>query len=257
MGELFVIGTPIGNLEDITFRALETLKSVDAIACEDTRHTLKLLTHYSIRKPLVACHANDEERAAARIVGMLSEGKNIAYCTDAGTPGLSDPGAALVRAARASGYRVTPIPGPSAFSTLVSVSGFGGRGILFDGFPSPKQGKRRARLQALLDRGEAFMLYESPFRVAKLMAELADLAPERQICIGREMTKIHESIETGTAAELSARFAENAATHIPQKGEFAILVAGAAGEPEREAEPDGEPERRARTSSRSRKETRA
>lgn len=226
MGELYIVGTPIGNLGDITLRALETLKNADTIACEDTRHTLQLLNHFAIAKPLLSCHANDELRASARIISLLDAGKKVAYCTDAGTPGLSDPGAVLVRSARAAGHRVIPIPGPSAFATLVSACGFGGRGLLFDGFMSPKASRRRARLVVLLEREEAFMLYESPFRIAKLIADIAGLAPGRQVCVGRELTKIHEQIAIGSASELSARIAGGEGEPIPQKGEFAVLVAG-------------------------------
>ncbi|MGB4587174.1 MAG: 16S rRNA (cytidine(1402)-2'-O)-methyltransferase, partial [Rectinemataceae bacterium] len=168
MGELYIVGTPIGNLGDITLRALETLKAADTIACEDTRHTLQLLNHFSIAKPLVSCHANDEAKGAARIIALLDLGEKVAYCTDAGTPGLSDPGAVLVRSARAAGHEVIPIPGPSALTTLVSASGFGGRGLLFDGFLSPKAARRRARLAVLLERQESFLVYESPYRIAKL-----------------------------------------------------------------------------------------
>lgn len=221
MGELYIVGTPIGNLGDITQRAVETLRSVDTIACEDTRHTLKLLNHLGVKKPLISCHANDEARAAARVVALLAEGKSVAYCTDAGTPGLSDPGAVLVKTARASGYRVVPIPGPSAFATLLSVAGVGGRSVLFDGFTSPRAGRRKARLAALLEREEAFILYESPFRILKLLADIAALAPTRLVCVGRELTKIHEEILFGTAQEL-------ASTPITEKGEFAVLVAGTA-----------------------------
>jgi 16S rRNA (cytidine1402-2'-O)-methyltransferase len=227
MGELYIVGTPIGNLGDITLRALETLKAADTIACEDTRHTLQLLNHFSIAKPLVSCHANDEAKGAARIVGLLDSGKKVAYCTDAGTPCLSDPGSLLVRCAREAGHRVIPIPGPSAFATLLSVSGFGGRGLTFDGFPSPKASRRRARLSELLGRGESFLLYESPYRIGKLVAELAELAPSRQVCIGREMTKLHEQITVGTAAELSARLSGGEGEPIPAKGEFAVIVSGA------------------------------
>ena len=226
MGELFIVGTPIGNLGDITLRALETLKAVDAIACEDTRHSLKLLNHFEISKPLISCHANDETRAAARIVALLDGGKKVAYCTDAGTPGLSDPGAVLVAAARAAGHSIVPIPGPSALATLISVSGFGGRSVLFDGFSSPKAGKRRTRLSALLERGESFVLYESPFRIKKLLGELASLAPSRRACIGRELTKLHEQILVGTAAELAALIGAEGLPSIPEKGEFALLVDG-------------------------------
>ncbi|HEY9055308.1 MAG TPA: 16S rRNA (cytidine(1402)-2'-O)-methyltransferase [Rectinemataceae bacterium] len=238
MGELFVVATPIGNLGDITLRALDVLKSCDLVACEDTRQTLKLLNHFGISKPLLACHANDEARAASRIVAMLDEGRSIAYCTDAGTPGLSDPGAVLVASARSAGHRVTPIPGASAFAALLSVGGFGGRSLLFDGFLSPKPGKRRNRLAALLERGEAFLLYESPHRVARLLSDLAELAPSRRVCIGRELTKIHEQVVSGTALELKERIRDEgkakggASAHdegadpIPARGEFAILVDG-------------------------------
>ncbi|MCX7027551.1 MAG: 16S rRNA (cytidine(1402)-2'-O)-methyltransferase [Spirochaetes bacterium] len=240
MGELFMVGTPIGNLGDITLRALEVLKNADVIACEDTRHSLKLLNHFGISKPLVSCHANDEARAALRIVALLDGGKKVAYCTDAGTPGLSDPGAVLAAAARANGHRVVPIPGPSALAALLSVSGFGGRALLFDGFPSPKAGRRRARLSTLLERGESFVLYESPFRIGKLLGELAALDPGRRICLGRELTKIHEQVLVGTAAELAALVGVQGIVTIPEKGEFALLVDGRTSELAQESEA-GEP----------------
>jgi len=237
MGDLYIVGTPIGNLGDITLRALETLRAVDAVACEDTRHTLKLLTHFSISKPLISCHANDEARAAARIVGMLAEGKQVAFCSDAGTPGFSDPGAVLVDTARKAGHRIIPIPGPSAFATLISASGFSGRSFLFDGFPSPKSARRRSRIEQLLAREESFVLYESPYRISKLLAELASLAPSRRICLGREMTKIYEQVIVGTAAELSALVGVASIPAIPEKGEFAILVEGR--NPKGDVEPAG------------------
>jgi len=223
MATLSVVATPIGNLGDITLRALETLKSVDVIACEDTRHTLKLLSHYGIRKSLVACYAYDEEKGAARILGLLAEGKNVAYCSDAGTPGLSDPGALAVRKAREAGYKVEPIPGPSAFAALLSAAGLGGRAVLFEGFLSPKPGRRRSRVVELMAREEAFLVYESPHRVAKLLAEVVAVDPERRVCVGREMTKIHEEFVVGPASEALSRFSGDE----EPKGEFAVLVAGA------------------------------
>ncbi|MDP3179728.1 MAG: 16S rRNA (cytidine(1402)-2'-O)-methyltransferase [Spirochaetaceae bacterium] len=222
MGRLFLVATPIGNLGDITIRALDTLRSADAIACEDTRHTLKLLNHFEIRKSLVSCHANDEERGAAKVVALLDEGKTVAYCSDAGTPGLSDPGAVLARRAREAGHEVSPLPGPSAFAALISAAGFGGRTFLFDGFPSPKPGRRRSRVAELMARRESFVLYESPHRVGKLMADIASIDPARRVCIGREMTKIFEEFLVGSAAELSERLAGTE----EQRGEFAVLVAG-------------------------------
>ncbi len=231
MAELYIVGTPIGNLGDITMRALETLKDADVIACEDTRHTLRLLNHFSIKKPLVSCHANDEERGSLRIVKLLDEGKKVAYCSDAGTPGISDPGAQAARRAREAGHRVIPIPGPSALATLISVAGFAERGFLFDGFLSPKGARRRSRLTELLAREEAFLIYESPFRISRLAADLALLAPDRRVCLGRELTKIHEQIVECGAAELAGRLAEGSTDPIPQKGEFALLVSGRVGKP--------------------------
>jgi 16S rRNA (cytidine1402-2'-O)-methyltransferase len=231
MSSLYIVGTPIGNLGDITIRALETLRAVDVIACEDTRHTLKLLNHFEIRKPLISCHANDEERGAANVVRALDSGKNVAYCSDAGTPGLSDPGAVLVRRAREADHVVIPVPGPSAFAALVSVAGFGGRAVLFDGFPSVKPSRRRARIAEVMDREDAVVFYESPFRIAALIRDIAAVDPDRAVCIGRELTKLHEDIHVGTASELAECFSENAekdpsSDAIPQKGEFSVLVAG-------------------------------
>lgn len=238
MGELYIVGTPIGNLGDISLRALETLKDVDIVACEDTRHTLRLLNHFSIKKPLISCHSNDEERGSQRIVKLLDEGKKVAYCSDAGTPGISDPGAKAARRARQAGHRVIPIPGPSALSALVSVAGFAERGFLFDGFLSPKGARRRARLAELLAREEAFLLYESPFRIGRLAADLADLAPGRRVCLGRELTKLHEQIVECNAAELADRLSDGAILPIPQKGEFALLVSGRLGKPQELGPPE-------------------
>jgi 16S rRNA (cytidine1402-2'-O)-methyltransferase len=148
-----MVATPIGNLGDITLRALETLKSVDTVACEDTRHTLKLLSHFDIHKPLISCHANDERRGAERVVSLLDEGKDVAYCSDAGTPGLSDPGAVVVREARRRGHKVVPVPGPSAFACLVSAAGVSGRTFLFDGFLSPKPGTKTDEAQRVVVEG--------------------------------------------------------------------------------------------------------
>jgi 16S rRNA (cytidine1402-2'-O)-methyltransferase len=222
MGTLCLVATPIGNLGDITLRALEVLKSADAIACEDTRHTLKLLSHFEIRKTLLSCHANDEERGAKRVIALLDEGKTVAYCSDAGTPGLSDPGSLLARRVREAGHQVIPLPGPSAFAALISAAGMGGRSFLFDGFPSPKAGRRRSRVVELMAREESFVLYESPYRVIALMEEIAAVDPGRRVCIGREMTKIHEEFLAGSAAEVLNTLKERG----EMKGEFAVLVAG-------------------------------
>lgn len=219
---LYIVATPIGNLGDITYRAVETLKSVDAIACEDTRHTLQLLTHFEIRKPLVSCRSQNEAEAAAKIVRMLDEGKNIAYASDAGTPGISDPGSVLVDIARKANHTIVPIPGASAFATLISVAGSGGKTVVFEGFLSPKPGRRRSRLRKLIEAGDAFILYESPFRIVKLLSDIADISNERRVVVGRELTKLYEEILEGTASELVEDFSSRSKI----LGEFAVFVAG-------------------------------
>ncbi len=216
-----MVATPIGNLEDITFRAVQTLKSVSVIACEDTRHTQQLLTHYGISKRLIACHAHNESNSAKGIVGLLSEGNDVAFVSDAGTPGISDPGARVVSAVRSAGYAVVPIPGVSAQSALVSVAGYVGKTFTFEGFLSPKKGRRRKRLEELLARSEAFIIYESPFRVLKTLMELSELAGDRHVVVGREMTKKFEEFLQGTAGNVH----EVLASRPSVKGEFAILVA--------------------------------
>ena len=222
MATLYIVGTPIGNLGDITYRALETFKAVDVIACEDTRHTLQLLNHFEIKKPLVSCRAQNEQVAAQKLVRLLDEGQTVAYASDAGTPGISDPGAVLVDVAREAGHDVVPIPGACAFVSLASVAGSGGKSLLFEGFLSPKPGRRRSRLRELMATGFAFVLYESPFRIVKLLADIADIQCERRIVVGRELTKLHEEIVEGTAAEVL----ENFAGRSKILGEFAVFVSG-------------------------------
>ena len=222
MATLYIVGTPIGNLSDITYRALETFKTVDVIACEDTRHTLQLLNHFEIKKPLISCRAQNEQSAAQKIVHLLDEGQNVAYASDAGTPGISDPGAVLVDVARAAGHTIVPIPGACAFVSLASVAGSGGKSLLFEGFLSPKPGRRRSRLRELMATGFAFVLYESPFRIVKLLADIADIQCERRIVVGRELTKLHEEIVEGTAAEVLEDFAGRSKI----LGEFAVFVSG-------------------------------
>ena len=222
VGTLYIVATPIGNLRDITLRALDTLKSVEIVACEDTRHTAKLLNAYGIQKRTISCRSQNEARAAERIIASLAAGFDAAYASDAGTPGLSDPGAVLCRMVREAGFPVIPLPGPSALATLVSAAGFGGRTLLFDGFLSPKSGRRSKRLKELLSRNENFLLYESPFRVVKLLKALVELAPRRRLCIGREMTKLHEEYIVGRADEVLTELSGRASI----KGEFAVYVEG-------------------------------
>lgn len=218
MAVLYVVATPIGNLDDITIRGIRTLRDADVIACEDTRHTLNLLNHLEITgKRLIACHARNEEASAKGIVGLLEQGLNVAYCSDAGTPGVSDPGSRLVNAVRQAGFDVVPIPGASASVTLISISGLAGKTFTFEGFLSPKSGRRKKRLEQLLERNEAFIIYESPFRIRKTLEELNALAPERKLVLGREMTKAFEQFLCGTAKEVLSLLKV-------EKGEFAVCV---------------------------------
>ena len=238
MSELYIVGTPIGNLGDITFRALETFKAVDVIAAEDTRHTLELLTHFEIRKPLVSCRAQNEGFASEKIIQMLDQGQKVAYASDAGTPGISDPGAVLAEKARSAGHRVIPIPGPSAFATLASVAGSGGKTLVFEGFLSPKPGRRRSRLRELMGTPAACIVYESPFRVVKLLADIAEIDGERRIVVGRELTKLHEEINDGTAREIY----EDYSSRSKVLGEFAVFISGNKATSKAENEADGEGE---------------
>jgi 16S rRNA (cytidine1402-2'-O)-methyltransferase len=219
---LYIIGTPIGNLGDISFRAVETLKTADLVACEDTRRTVKLLSHLGISVKLISCRSQNEQFAAEKVIAALGEGKTVAYASDAGTPAISDPGAVLSRLAAAAGHDVIPIPGPSAFASLVSVAGGMDKTVIFEGFLSPKAGRRRSRLRELLALEAAFVLYESPFRVLKLLADLAEFDGERYVCVGREMTKVHEEYLRGPAAEIFAKMSQKS----EQLGEFSVYISG-------------------------------
>jgi len=219
---LYIIGTPIGNLGDISLRAVEILKSAGLVACEDTRRTLKLLSHLGIRVRMLSCRAHNEEAAARKVIAALDEGLTVAYASDAGTPALSDPGAVLARLAAGAGHDVVPIPGPSAFAALLSVAGGTDKTVVFEGFLSPRQGRRRSRLRELLAGEAAVVLYESPFRVLKLMEDIAEIAPERYTCIGREMTKVHEEYIRGTAGEVLSVLAGRK----ERIGEFSLYVSG-------------------------------
>ncbi len=220
MGKLYIVATPIGNLGDITLRALDILKTVDTIACEDTRHSGKLLKHFEIRKPLLSCRSQNEEHAATKITEILESGRDVAYISDAGTPGLSDPGNKLVQTVRSEGFQIIPIPGVSACAALISVAGASGKSVAFDGFLSPKPGKRRKRVNELLERRESFVLYESPFRIVKLIRDIADAEPDRILLLGREMTKIYEEFIEGNALEILEILEEREKV----QGEFSLLV---------------------------------
>ncbi|MCL2758693.1 MAG: 16S rRNA (cytidine(1402)-2'-O)-methyltransferase [Treponema sp.] len=222
MATLYIIATPIGNLGDISFRAVETLKTVDLVACEDTRRTLKLLSHLGIRVKMLSCRSQNEEFAAEKVISALNQGQTVAYASDAGTPALSDPGAVLAAMAAQAGHEVIPIPGPSAFAALLSVAGGRDKTVIFEGFLSPKPGRRKSRLRELMVMDAACILYESPFRILKLIGDIAEIDSERYMCLGREMTKIHEEYLRGSAAEILAKLSEKK----ENIGEFSVYLSG-------------------------------
>jgi len=222
MSVLYIAATPIGNLSDISFRAVEILKTADLVACEDTRRTLKLLSHLGIKVKMLSCRSQNEEFAAQKVVEALNQGQTVVYASDAGTPALSDPGAVLVKAAARAGHDVIPIPGPSAFAALLSVAGGHDKTVIFEGFLSSKPGRRRSRLRELMAMEAACVLYESPFRVLKLLSDIAEIDSDRYICLGREMTKLHEEYIRGSAAEILAKISEK----TKQIGEFSLYVSG-------------------------------
>jgi len=222
MAILYIIGTPIGNLGDICFRAVETLKKVDLVACEDTRRTLKLLNHLGIQVKMLSCRSQNEEFAAEKVISALNQGQTVAYASDAGTPALSDPGAVLAAMAAQAEHDVIPIPGPSAFAALLSVAGGRDKTVVFEGFLSPKAGRRKSRLRELMAMDAACVIYESPFRILKLMGDVAEIDSERYICLGREMTKIHEEFIRGSAVEAL----EILGKKKEQIGEFSLYISG-------------------------------
>ncbi len=222
MSTLYIVATPIGNLADITYRAVEVLGKVDTVVAEDTRRVRKLLSAYHIPARTLSCPPNREREVAEKVVTLLTDGKDAAFASDAGTPNMSDPGQHLVAAVRDAGFRVVPVPGPSAATTLMSVCGTTAKGAIFEGFLSPKSGRRRRRLAELIGTGMPFILFESPFRILKVLGDLAELSPERRIFLGREMTKMHEEFLEGAAADLLEILTQRPA----QKGEFTLLVSG-------------------------------
>jgi 16S rRNA (cytidine1402-2'-O)-methyltransferase len=222
MATLYMVATPLGNLGDITLRALETLRSAALIAAEDTRRTRQLLSHFDIHAKLLSCRAQNELQAANQVIATLKAGGDVAYASDAGSPAVSDPGAVLAGVVAEAGFAVIPIPGPSAFAALVSVAGGRDKCVLFEGFLSPKPGRRRARLQQLLATQNAFVLYESPFRLLKLLADLAEFDSGRYVCLGREMTKAHEEYLRGTVDTVLALLNERQEI----KGECSVYVSG-------------------------------
>jgi len=218
---LYLVATPIGNLEDITLRALRTLKECDLVAAEDTRRTGQLLKHFGISKPLLSYFQFNEARRSEQILERLRQGDKIALVTDAGSPGISDPGERVVKAAIAAGFRVEPVPGPSALVAGLTASGLPADEFHFAGFLPHKSGQRRSALERLMEVPGTLVLYESPFRVGKLMAELRDVMPERQVVLARELTKKFEEFIRGTPVELLVML-ENRSL----KGEFVVMIGG-------------------------------
>ena len=220
-GVLYVVATPIGNLGDISSRALETLRAADLVLCEDTRRTRKLLTHHGIETHTASFHEHNEEKKVPSILAQLSDGARIALVSDAGTPTISDPGYRLINALAQTEIPVIPIPGPSAVTALLSVSGLPTDRFVFEGFLPVKSGKRMRRLEELADEPRTIVFFESPFRVARTLAECAEALGERRACLGRELTKEFEEIRRGTLAEL-AQWADGRKV----KGEIVLAVAG-------------------------------
>jgi 16S rRNA (cytidine1402-2'-O)-methyltransferase len=216
---LYLVATPIGNLEDITLRALRTLKECDVIAAEDTRRTGQLLKHFGISKPLLSYHQFNEAQRSQQLLERLQRGERIALVTDAGSPGISDPGERVVREAVKAGFRVEPVPGPSALIAALTASGLPTEEFHFVGFLPHKSGQRRTKLEALKGIPGTLVFYESPFRIEKLLTELHEVMPGHWVVLARELTKRFEEFLRGTPEELLAIFEKRAF-----KGEFVVMV---------------------------------
>ena len=222
-GILYVVATPIGNLEDISRRAIRILMEVDLIAAEDTRQTRKLLASLDIHTKMVSYHKDREQAQAAKLMGFLQAGQNLALVSDAGTPGLSDPGAILVRQALAAGIKVVPIPGPSALAAAVSVAALPGSGFIFLGFLPGKSGERRRLLQPLSAGELPIIFYEAPHRLLKTLRDCLEIFGDREVFVGRELSKIHEELLHRRLSEVVAEFADRREI----KGELVVIVNGA------------------------------
>lgn len=225
IGTLFIVATPIGNLGDLSPRALDTLRGVAAICAEDTRHTRQLLAHFGVDKPLLALHEHNESDVADKLVARLLAGDSLALVSDAGTPLVSDPGYRLVRAARAAGIKVSPVPGASALIAAMSVAGLPSDRFVFEGFLSSKASARRERLATLASETRTLVFYESAHRIEAALADFVIVfGGERPAVLARELTKMFETVLDGSLAELLARVR---ADHNQRKGEFVVLVQGA------------------------------
>ena len=233
-GTLYLVATPIGNLEDITLRALRVLRECDVIAAEDTRHTGQLLKHFGIQKQMVSYHRFNEARRSAELLERLKSGSKVALVTDAGSPGISDPGERVVAAVLAAGCRVEPVPGACAMVAGLTASGLPTEEFHFAGFLPHKSGQRARRLSELASVPGTLVLYESPFRIERLVGELKIAFPNRQVVLAREVTKRFEEWLRGTPESLAATL-----TARPRKGEFVVMI-GPDGEPSRDSEPEAE-----------------
>ncbi|MFZ2448299.1 MAG: 16S rRNA (cytidine(1402)-2'-O)-methyltransferase [Syntrophobacteraceae bacterium] len=219
-GQLFIVATPIGNLADITLRALETLRSVDLIAAEDTRHTRKLLSRYDIHKPLISYHENNARQRGAEILEKIASGQSVAVVTDAGTPGISDPGMLLISEALPRGVEPVPIPGPTALVSALVVSGLPAHPFAFLGFPPPRGTVRRRFFVEYAAVAMTLILYESPKRLAKTLKDIHETWGDRRVAVARELTKIHEEVFRGTVSEALAHFEGEV------RGELTLVVEG-------------------------------
>jgi 16S rRNA (cytidine1402-2'-O)-methyltransferase len=216
---LYIVSTPIGNLKDITLRAIETLKNVTLIAAEDTRHTKILLDHYGITTPTTSYFEHNEDKKTGHLVSLLKEGRDIALVTDAGTPGISDPGYPLINAAITEGIAVTVIPGPTALIAALNLSGLPAHNFIFEGFAPVKSGARRKKLEELKDLKRTVIFYESPHRLVKLLKDIEDVLDNPPVVCAREITKKFEEVKKGTAHEVLEHFS----SHEP-RGEFVVLI---------------------------------
>jgi 16S rRNA (cytidine1402-2'-O)-methyltransferase len=232
-GTLYLVATPIGNLEDITLRALRILREVDLVACEDTRQTRKLLDHYGIHKPTVSYHEHNERARAVELLEKLRSETKIALVSDAGTPLVSDPGYRLVAQALEHGIRVEPIPGPSAVLAALAASGLPTDAFRFGGFLPPRSSARRKALTAVKNEPTTLVFFEAPHRIRETLADIQEVLGARQVVLAREITKLHEQFLRGTAAELST-------VEFPLKGEFTLLIGKAMEEPRLDDEPVAE-----------------
>lgn len=224
---LYLVATPIGNLADITLRALKVLKGADLIACEDTRQSLVLLNHYGIKKQLISFHEHNEEASGNRILGLLRDGQSVAVISDGGTPGISDPGFSIVRRAIAEDLPVTMIPGPSAVSMAVVLSGLPVHSFIYRGFPPHKTGARRRFLEADKDGPHTLVYYESVYRIDKFLADALAVFGDRPACVCNDLTKLYERVERGPLSRLAESVGRG-----KHKGEFTVVIAGRGYTPE-------------------------